>query len=103
MQITRGFQYRIYPNKQQQELIAKTIGCCRFIYNKMLADKIDYYKENKSMLFNTPAQYKIEFEWLREVDSIALCNVQLNLQAAFKKFFKESNAGFPKFKSKKKI
>lgn len=102
MQITRGFQYRIYPNKKQQELISKTIGCCRFIYNQMLADKISYYKENKSMLMTTPAQYKTEFEWLKEVDSLALANAQMNLQAAFKKFFKEPNVGFPKFKSKKR-
>lgn len=102
MQITRGFQYRIYPDKQQQELISKTIGCCRFIYNQMLVDKISYYKENKSILMTTPAQYKTEFEWLKEVDSLALANVQMNLQAAFKKFFKEPNVGFPKFKSKKR-
>lgn len=101
MQIIRGFQYRIYPNKKQQELIIKTFGCCRFIYNQMLADKIDYYEETKSVLNNTPAQYKTEFEWLKEVDSMALCNVQMNLQAAFNKFFNEPNVGFPKFKSKK--
>src|SRR5574344_2042231 len=101
MQIIRGFQYRIYPNKKQQELITKTFGCCRFIYNQMLADKIDYYEETKSVLNNTPAQYKPEFEWLKEVDSMALCNVQMNLQDAFSKFFNEPNVGFPKFKSKK--
>lgn len=68
----------------------------------MLADKIEYYEETNSMLNNTPAQYKTEFEWLKEVDSSALANAQMNLQAAFNKFFNEPNVGFPKFKSKKR-
>lgn len=102
MQITRAFEYRIYPNKEQQTLIAKTFGCCRFIYNQMLNDKIEHYKLTKTMLKNTPAQYKTKFEWLKEVDALALANVQLNLQSAFNKFFREPNVGFPKFKSKKR-
>jgi len=66
----------------------------------MLADKIAYYeKENKS-LRTTPAQYKAEFPWLREVDSLALANSQLNLETAFRNFFRDSSIGFPKFKSK---
>ncbi|MES1964877.1 hypothetical protein M0N77_05965 [Psychrobacter sp. AH5] len=64
----------------------------------MLADKIEYYNEHKVELKNTPAQYKKEFEWLKEVDSLALANVQQNLRAAYSKFFK--GAGFPKFKKK---
>lgn len=67
----------------------------------MLSDKIDYYKKTKQKLNNTPAQYKEEFEWLKEVDSQALCNAQMNLQVAYNKFFKCSKVGFPKFKSKK--
>lgn len=102
MQITRAFEYRIYPNKEQQTLITKTFGCCRFIYNQMLNDKIEHYKLTKTMLKNTPAQYKTKFEWLKEVDALALANVQLNLQSAFNKFFREPNVGFPKFKSKKR-
>ncbi len=67
----------------------------------MLSDKIEYYKETKQRLNNTPAQYKKEFEWLKEVDSLALCNAQMNLQAAYNNFFKRPEVGFPKFKSKK--
>lgn len=67
----------------------------------MLADKIEYYKETKQKLNNTPAQYKREFEWLKEVDSLALANAQMNLQTAYNNFFKRPEVGFPKFKSKK--
>ena len=81
-------------------MFAKTFGCCRFIYNRMLADKIAYYKDTKKMLRTTPAQYKDEFPWLKEVDSQALSNVQVHLEKAYKKFFREPAAGFPKFKSK---
>ena len=81
--------------------IEKTIGCSRFIYNCMLADKIEYYKKEKKMLRNTPASYKKEYPWLKEVDSLALANVQMHLESAFHKFFREPSAGFPRFKSKK--
>lgn len=67
----------------------------------MLSDKIEYYKEMKRKLNNTPAQYKKEFEWLKEVDSLALANAQINLQTAYNNFFKRPEVGFPKFKSKK--
>ena len=50
----------------------------------------------------TPARYKSEFPWLKEVDSLALCNAQLHLQTAYKNFFRDDSVGFPKFKSKKK-
>lgn len=96
-----AYKYRLYPNKEQQEYFAKCFGCVRFIYNRMLSDKIDYYKETKKKLNNTPAQYKKEFEWLKEVDSLALANAQMNLQTAYNNFFKRPEVGFPKFKSKK--
>lgn len=96
-----AYKYRLYPNKEQQEYFAKCFGCVRFIYNRMLSDKIEYYKETKQKLNNTPAQYKKEFEWLKEVDSLALANAQMNLQKAYNNFFKRPEAGFPKFKSKK--
>lgn len=67
----------------------------------MLSDKIEHYKETKQKLNNTPAQYKKEFDWLREVDSLALANAQINLQTAYNNFFKRPEVGFPKFKSKK--
>ena len=98
----RAYKYRIYPTKDQEIMFAKTFGCVRFIYNRMLADKIGYYQQTKKMLQTTPAQYKNQFEWLKEVDSLALSNAQLNLQSAYKNFFNKKHSGFPKFKSKKK-
>ena len=97
----KAYKYRLYPNKEQQEYFAKCFGCVRFIYNRMLSDKIEYYKETKQKLNNTPAQYKKEFPWLKEVDSLALANAQMNLQTAYNNFFKRPEVGFPKFKSKK--
>ena len=67
----------------------------------MLADKMEHYKKEKKMLRNTPASYKKEYPWLKEVDSLALANVQMHLESAFHKFFREPSAGFPRFKSKK--
>lgn len=96
-----AYKYRIYPNREQREYFAKCFGCSRFIYNKMLSDKIDHYKETGKMLKNTPAQYKEEYEWLRDVDSLALSNVQLNLDKAYKNFFRDKSVGFPNFKSRK--
>ena len=96
-----AYKYRLYPNKEQQEYFAKCFGCVRFIYNHMLSDKINYYKETKQKLNNTPVQYKKEFDWLKEVDSLALANAQTNLQTAYNNFFKRPEVGFPKFKSKK--
>lgn len=96
-----AYKYRLYPNKEQQVYFAKCFGCVRFIYNRMLSDKIDYYKETRQKLNNTPAQYKKEFEWLKEVDSLALANAQINIQTAYNNFFKRPEIGFPKFKSKK--
>ena len=99
--INRAVKIRIYPNAEQRVQIEKTIGCSRFIYNCMLADKMEHYKKEKKMLRNTPASYKKEYPWLKEVDSLALANVQLHLESAFHKFFREPSAGFPRFKSKK--
>lgn len=55
----KAYKYRLYPNLEQREYLVKTFGCTRFIYNKMLADKIEYYKETGEMLKNTPAQYNV--------------------------------------------
>ena len=98
----KSYKFRLYPTEEQKVIFAKTFGCSRFIWNQMLADKIKHYKETGKSLNNTPAQYKKEFPWLKEVDSLALANVQLNLQKAYKSFFKnKSHFGFPKFKSKR--
>ena len=97
----KAFKYRIYPNPEQREYFAKTFGCTRFIYNRMLYDKIEHYKLTEQTLKNTPAKYKDEFPWLKEVDSLALANAQINLEKAYKNFFHNKSVGFPKFKSKK--
>lgn len=99
--MNKAYKFRIYPNLEQQTMLAKTFGCVRFIYNRMLADKIKHYEETKQKLNNTPAQYKQEFAWLKEVDSLALANAQMNLQTAYNNFFRSPKVGFPKFKSKK--
>ena len=98
----RAYKFRLYPNKEQQEYFAKCFGCTRFIYNQMLADKIEHYKKTGEMLNNTPAQYKKEYPWLKEVDSLALANAQMNLNKAYRNFFRDKSVGFPKFKSKKR-
>ena len=96
----KPYKFRLYPNLEQKIFFEKTFGCSRFIWNQMLADKIAHYEETGEFLKNTPAQYKSQFPWLKEVDSLALCNVQLNLSVAYKNFFR-SGFGFPNFKSKK--
>ena len=99
--MNRAFKYRLYPNDEQKILIAKTFGCCRFIYNKMLSDKISAYESDKINLKTNPSQYKSEFEFLKEVDALALCSEWKNLISAYNNFFKNPKTGFPKFKSKK--
>ena len=102
----KAYKYRIYPTSEQKLYLAKTFGCTRFIYNQMLADRIKSYEENKDLdikaiKYPTPAQYKKKYEWLKEVDSLALANAQMNLDKAYKNFFRDKSVGFPKFKSKK--
>src|SRR5690625_7224971 len=104
----KAFKFRLYPNKEQKELLAKTFGCVRFVYNKMLAERKETYekfKDAKERLkeqkFPTPAKYKDEFPFLKEVDSLALANEQIHLQNAYKNFF-EVREVFPIFNSKKK-
>lgn len=109
--ILRAYKYRLYPNKKQQELINKTIGCCRFVYNYYLNKKIELYKvEQKSMTYNACANdlklLKKEKEWLKEVDSISLQQSLKDLDVAYQNFFRrikngDKQVGFPKFKSKK--
>ena len=73
-----AYKYRLYPNESQKEYFAKCFGCVRFFYNKSLSDMIEYHKEHKDFKNITPAIYKNEFPFLKEVDSMALCNAQLN-------------------------
>lgn len=102
----KAYKYRIYPNKQQEEQIQKTFGCCRFVYNQMLAYRKDLY-ENKKESMNKIAcnnyvnqVLKKEYKWLKEVDKFALTNSVYNMDSAYQKFFKE-HTGYPKFKSKR--
>lgn len=96
----KAYKYRIYPDAQQTELINKTIGCTRFVYNTLLADCMKQYKETGKLRIKTPASLKEEYRWLKEVDSLALCNAQMNLNTAYSKFFKKQSQ-FPEFHSKK--
>ena len=101
----RAIKYRAYPITEQSVMFAKTFGCCRKVYNLMLSDKIENYKSTGKFVTVTPAKYKKDYLYLKEVDSLALANVQLNLQSAFKNRFSKSrkkNNGFPKFKSAKR-
>lgn len=95
----RAYKYRIYPTQEQTELINKTIGCARFVYNTLLADAKKQYEETGKSKIKTPASLKKEYEWLKEVDSLALCNSQLHIQTAYKNFFNKT-AKFPVFHSK---
>lgn len=95
-----AYKFRLYPDEHQKVMFTKTFGCCRKVYNLMLADKIEYYKREKKSLQTTPAQYKKDHPYLKEVDSLALANEQLHLQTAYKNFFQNKKTGFPKFKSK---
>lgn len=102
--MNKAIKYRIYPTKEQITMFAKTFGCCRKVYNLMLADKIRSYEETGSFGKQTPAMYKADYPFLKEVDSLALANVQLNLQSAMRNHFdkkRKKNTGFPKFKSAK--
>lgn len=101
----KAIKYRLYPTTEQAVLFAKTFGCCRKIYNLMLADKIESYKETGKFVSVTPAKYKQAYPYLKEVDSLALTNKQLDLQKAFQSRFskkRKKKNGFPKFKSKKR-
>ena len=79
--MNRAYKFRIYPNEEQEVLLSKTFGCCRFLYNIMLSEKIREYQITGKMLKNTPAMYKKEYPFLKEVDSLALANVQLHLES----------------------
>ena len=96
--------YRFYgiPSEQDATQEDKTFGCCRYLWNRMLGDHNTLYSEIGEVSANTPADYKDldECSWLNEVDSLALANVQLHLDAAFSRFFKKTSR-YPKFKSRK--
>ena len=106
MERLKAYKFRIYPTEEQETFFAKSFGCVRKVYNLMLDDRMKAYEEtrrdsSKKMSFPTPAKYKQDFPFLKEVDSLALANAQLNLDKAYKNFFRDKSVGFPRFKSKK--
>lgn len=111
--IYKALKIRIYPTQKQETLILKTLGSCRFIYNHMLAEHIEVYeklKEDRRSLYEykykTEKEYKSEYDWLYEVDSIALQQSRIDLSVAYQNFFKscsskrKGSSGFPKFHKK---
>lgn len=104
MRIERSYKYRIYPNKKQINLITKTFGCCRFVYNHFLHKSINDYNQNKTHYDFYEAskeltKLKNEYEWLKEPDKNALQNSLKDLKMAYKYFF--NGRGFPKYKRKR--
>lgn len=102
--MNKAIKYRLYPTTEQVALFIRTFGCCRKVYNLMLEDKIKSYESTKTFGRQTPAMYKKAYPFLKEVDSLALANVQLNLQSAINDCFDKSRKkrnGFPRFKSAK--
>ena len=103
--MNKANKYRVYPTTKQCVLFAKTFGCCRKVYNLMLSDKIEEYKATGKFPALTPAKYKKDYPYLKEVDSLALANKQIDLQEAFRNCFSKSRKkknGFPQFKSAKR-
>ena len=101
----KAYKYRIYPNKKQQELIQKTFGCTRFVYNYYLNKRKEMYENDKTtftynMCSKDLTNLKKELEWLKEPDKDSLQKALKDLDMAYQKFFKE-HSGYPKFKSKK--
>lgn len=103
----RAYKYRLYPNKQQEVLLAKHFGCCRFIYNYALDKKVRAYQTDKTNLSRFDIQADLpnmkkseEYCWLKDVNSLSLQASLANLDSAYTKFFRE-HKGFPRFKSKK--
>ena len=101
----KAYKYRVYPNKAQEELLAKTFGCCRFVYNQTLFYRKETYENEKKSVSRTDCnnycnrELKARYEWLKEVDKFALTNAIYNMDCAYQKFFRE-HAGYPKFKSR---
>lgn len=103
----RAVKYRMYPTKEQANLIDRTIGCARLVYNLMLETRIASYQSRFGMPdaqakepLPTPRLYKDDYPFLRDVDSMALCNAQMHLDKVYRSFFTNPKTGFPKYKSK---
>ncbi|MCI9318177.1 MAG: helix-turn-helix domain-containing protein, partial [Oscillospiraceae bacterium] len=93
---------RLHPTAEQAVLMEKTFGCCRYLWNRMLSDVQEFYAATDLQYIPTPARYKKEAPFLKEVDSQALCAVHQNLRKTFLDFFRAPNSfGYPQFKTKK--
>ena len=103
MNTYKAYKLRIYPTDFQRELLEKTFGCTRYIYNNFLAERKNKYEESKTRIsvyeqLKELTDLKKEKEWLREIDSCALQACVYNLDDAFQKFFKGN--GYPRFRVK---
>jgi len=108
----KAFKYRIYPNQEQKQLLCSTFGHNRFMWNHMLSERISIYeqlKDDKEQLFKhkyrTEKEYKADFVFLSEVDSVTLQQTRLNLNQSYQNFYRKvrknaTEKGFPKFKKK---
>ena len=105
-----SYKFRMYPNAEQENLIRRTFGCCRFVFNYFLAQRVSEYESTGK----SPTRFqqdkeltvlKQKLEWLQEPDKCALQNAVKNLDTAYKNFFRRAKngekPGFPKFKSKR--
>lgn len=125
MYMNRALKVRLYPTTQQEQMLLKTFGCCRFVYNAHLQERNEFYIDNilpikstasKEEINNKYKEYKArtekslkeEYSFLRDVSSQALCNSIRDCDTAFANFFKSAKGkiagerrGFPKFKSRK--
>lgn len=102
----KAYKYRLYPNKEQEEMFAKHFGCVRWVYNYGLQRKIEEYQKDKSKLswFKINAEIvklkkKDDYSWLRDVSAQSLQSASRNLDNAFTAFFRK-NSRFPNFKNK---
>ena len=104
--INRSYKFRLYPNKEQIDLLARHFGCARFVYNYFLNQRIEqyrltgksdnYYEQSKAL---TALKKKDETSWLKEVSAQTLQFAIRCLEVAYINFFNK-RAKFPKFKSK---
>ncbi|MDN6345471.1 MAG: IS200/IS605 family element RNA-guided endonuclease TnpB [Tetragenococcus koreensis] len=106
MERLKAYKFRLYPTEEQEIFFAKSFGCVRKVYNLMLDERTKAYQQYKSdtskqTKLPTPAKYKKDYPFLKEVDSLALANAQQHLDKAYKNFFRDKSIGFPRFKSKK--
>ena len=102
----KGYTIRIYPTKNQEELLRKHIGCCRFIWNHMIEVQKKNYKNggkyiSKFNVIKLIPSIKKEFQWLNEVSMSSLQRVCDDLNNSYQRFFNKIS-NYPKFKSKKR-